>query len=130
MKYLTSMRFGRTRSTSDKNQPSVELSLMTTSSPSFGISPLVCVDGVTTVSVVTGSKLSTSKLPKYLAGMTREMSRLNEVSFVFQLKLALARHCYHGSGTMVMHQVLGFPSLCGDFLLGWRLVEINLHSRL
>jgi hypothetical protein len=78
VKYPTSTRFGRIRSTSDKNQPLVELSLMTTSSPSFGISPLACKDGVTTVSVVTGSKLSTFKLPKSLAGITREMSRLND----------------------------------------------------
>ena len=53
MKYLTSTRFGRTRSTSDKNQPSVELSLMTTSSPSLGTSPITCRDGGETVSVTT-----------------------------------------------------------------------------
>ncbi len=36
MRYLTSIRFGRTRSTSNKNQLSVELSLVTRSSTCFG----------------------------------------------------------------------------------------------
>ncbi len=78
VKYLTSTRFGRTRSTSDKNQPSVELSLMTTSSPSRRISQLTCRDGGEMASVTTGSKLSKSRPLKSLAGITREMSRLND----------------------------------------------------
>ncbi len=129
MKYLTSMRLGRTRSTSDKNQPLVELSLMTTSSPFFGIPFGVRrwrhdgfrSDGIEAIHIQTAE----------IFGWDNERDvAVKRLSFVFQLKLAFARHCYHGRGTMVMRQVLGFPSLCGDFLLGWRFVEINLHSRL
>ena len=75
VKYLTSTRFGRIRSTSDKNQRSVELSLMTTSSPSLGICPVTCRDGGEMASVTTGLKLSTSRPLKSLAGITKEMSR-------------------------------------------------------
>ncbi len=102
---------------------------MTTSSSSLGISPLTCGDSVATVSVITGSKLSTFKLPKSLARITREMSRLKYFPrLVLQLKLMPVRHCCHGHRTiMIVREVFGIAPLGRNFLLRWRFIKIDLH---
>jgi hypothetical protein len=116
-KYLTSMRFGRTRSTSDKNQPLVELSLMTTSSPSLGIFPLTCRDGVF--------------IP---AAEVLDWNDERDVAFkrlplVLQLELTPTWDCCHGRGTMIVHKVFGLASLGSDFLLRWRFIPLENYER-
>jgi hypothetical protein len=66
--------------------------LMTTNSPFLGISPLTCRDGVATVSVMTGSKLSSSKLPNEILGWYDEGDvAVKRLPLVLQLKLTPTR---------------------------------------
>ena len=125
MKYLTSSRFGRTRSTSDKNQPSVELSLVTTSSPSLGISPLTCRDGNKTTSVTTGYVQAVEIL-----GWDNEGDvAIERLSLVLQFKTAPARDRY-GCRTMKVREVFCLSPFERDFLLRWGFIEIDPHSNL
>jgi hypothetical protein len=78
---------------------------------------------------MTGSKLSSSKLSKSLAGITREMSRLN-APLVLQLKLTLTRDRYHDRRIMIAREVFGLAFLGRDVLLRWRFIEIDLHPRM
>ncbi len=49
---------------------------------------------------------------------------------VLQLKLTPAWDRCHGRRTMIVSKVFSLASLGSDFLLGWRFIEIDLHSRL
>jgi hypothetical protein len=94
---------------------------MTTSSPSLGIAlrrfPWLW----------DRSYPSTSKLPKSLAGITRDVA-VKRSSLVSQLKLAPSLHCYPGRRTMIVREALCIAPLPWQNLLAGMEVSRNRLS--